>query len=261
MIGRIAGADYRPLALGTLSFAVLIGLWQLLSATGAVDPFLISSPSQVVGALVDQAGSGVLARNVGVSMQELAIGFGLSVVVGIPVGVAMGWYQPVEYSLEPFVWLGYSAPLIALYPVFVLIVGLGKPTVIVITFLIAVFPIVVNTARGVKNLDPKLLQAARSFGAGDMQVFRKVALPSAVPLVMAGLRLAVGRALIGVVIGELFGGSAGLGFSISYYGGLLKTTPMLASVVVVGVLGVLLTQIVGLVERRLQSWRPEVGNA
>lgn len=257
MIARLIRANGRPLGLGILSFAVLAGLWQLLSDTGVINPFLVSSPSSVASALGSQANSGILWRNLGVSIEELAVGLGLSIVIGIPVGTAMGWYRRVDYSLDPFVWLGYSAPLIALYPVFIIIFGLGTSTVIVITFLLAVFPLVVNTARGVKDVDPKLLQAARSFCASDPQIFRKIALPSAVPLIMAGLRLAVGRALIGVVIGELFGGNAGLGYSISYYGGLLKTTNMLASVVVIGLLGVVLTQLAGLVERRLQSWRAD----
>lgn len=261
MIERIRNVEYRALGLGFLSFAVIAAVWQLLAVTGAVEAFLISSPSRTFGALAEQLSSGVLLSNLVVSLQELAIGFGVAVLVGIPVGTAMGWYRFAEYSLDPFVWFGYSAPLVALYPVFVVIFGLGQPTVIVITFLLAVCPVIVNTASGVRNVDKSLVHTARSFGAGDEQLFRKVALPAAVPIVMAGLRLGIGRALVGVVVGELFVGNAGLGYSISYYGGLMDTSNMLAAVVVVGLLGVLLTQLVGVLERRLDSWRPEVAKA
>lgn len=258
MIRRLRHADYRPLLLGIASFTFIGACWQLLTAVGVLDPFLASSPSRVAGALVEQARSGMLWRNLSVSLTELGIGFGLAALVGVVSGTLIGWYRDAEYALDPFIWLGYSAPLVALYPVFILTLGLGKPTVIAITYLLAVFPIVVNTARGVRNLDPKLLQAARSFGASDGQVFRKLALPASVPIVMAGLRLGVGRALVGVVVGELFGGNAGLGYSIAYFGGLLQTTNMIASVVVIGALGVLLTQSLSLIESRLDAWRPEV---
>lgn len=252
--------DARPLLLGALSFAILIGLWQLLASTGLVNTFLTSSPARVALALAHEAQSGALTSNIGASMGELGIGFGMAAVVGVGVGMLSGWYRAAEYAVSPFIAFGYSAPFVALYPVFTVLFGLGKPTVIATSFLLGVFPITVNTERGVKNVDPKLIQVARSFGAGDLQIFRKVSLPAAVQPVMAGLRLGIGAALLGVVIGELFVGNVGLGYSISYYGGLEKTDDMLASVVIVGALGVVLTSAVGLLERRLVAWKPEVAS-
>jgi NitT/TauT family transport system permease protein len=119
--------------------------------------------------------------------------------------------------------------------------------------------VLVNTATGVKNVDRDLVRAARSFGAREADVFLRVALPGSVPIVMAGLRLGIGRALTGVVVAELFGATSGLGYAISYHGMLLQTTPMMASLVVVVALGVALTEAVALLEGRFDSWRTGPG--
>src|SRR5207244_8250288 len=136
----------------------------------------------------------------------------------------------------------FSAALMSFYPSFVLWFGLGVPIVIAITFLLSVTQIAANTLRGIQSVNPGLLRAARSFGASERDLLWKVVLPASVPMVIAGLRLGIGRALMGVVVGELFGATAGLGFSIAYYGALLKIIDMIASLVVVVVLGVLCTQ-------------------
>ena len=247
----------RAVIFGATSFLVLAIGWQLLGSLGLVDQFLISSPIDVVGAMGDQLSNGVLLRNLKASLIELAVGFGIATVLGIGLGVVMGWYRRLDDAFDPFVWLGYSAPLVALYPVFLLIFGLGAPTVIAIAVLLAVFPILINTRSGVRNVDPRLVQAARSFGARDRQLFTKVVLPASLPLTMAGLRLGIGRAMVGVVVGEFFVGDVGLGYAIAYYGGLLRTNDMLAAVVVIAVLGVALTTLIGLIERRLDAWRVE----
>jgi NitT/TauT family transport system permease protein len=248
----------RPVALGVLSFAVILLIWQGLVDFGIVDAFLVASPTRVASALWHQAQAGILWRNVKASGGELLLAMAIAVAIGIPLGIVTGWYRRVGRGLEPLVWLQYSTPIIALYPIFTLMFGLGSRAVIAMTVLLTVSPIIINTARGVRSVDRKLIQAARSFGAGDRQLFTKVVLPASLPLVMAGMRLAVGRALIGVAVGELFAGTKGLGWSVSYYGGLLQTTDMLASVVVIAILGVLLTSVVGAVERRLDSWRVDV---
>jgi ABC-type nitrate/sulfonate/bicarbonate transport system permease component len=250
--------SWRPFLLGSLSFAVLIAGWQLIVSAGLVDPFLVASPAKVASALVDQIGSGLIFEHLKVSMVELAVGFGIASVLGISWGVLMGWYGSLNDAFDPFVWLGYSAPLVALYPVFLLIFGLGSKTVIAICVLLAVFPILVNTRAGVREVDPKLIQAARSFGATDRQLFGKVVLPASLPFVMAGLRLGLGRGLVGVVVGEFFVGDKGLGYSVAYYAGLLRTTDMIVQVVVIGAIGVLLTSLLGVLERRIDAWRVEV---
>jgi NitT/TauT family transport system permease protein len=256
----VDGWKIKPVLLGIVSFAVILFLWESVVRLGWVNPFFISQPSAIAATLVRVARSGELWHNLAVSLREFAIGYGASVVVGILAGALAGRFRTVEYALDPFLWFLYSAPLIAFYPIFVLWFGLGVPTVIVITFLLSVTQIAASTLSGFKNVNPGLLRAARSFGATERDLLWKVVLPASVPMVIAGLRLGIGRALMGVVVGELFGATAGLGYSISYYGSLLKTTDMIASLVVVVILGVLCTQGLSAIEARFDSWRtgPEV---
>jgi NitT/TauT family transport system permease protein len=251
-------ARLRPFLLGTASLLTILAAWQILVDTNVLDPFLVASPTKVASALADQASSGILWRNFRVSGVELLICLALSTVVGIPLGIVLGWYRRAGLALEPLVWLQYSIPIIALYPVFTAMFGLGSTAVIAMAFLLTVSPIIINTERGVRSVDRSLVRTAQAFGASDGELFRKVVLPASLPLVMAGMRLAIGRALIGVAVGELFAGTAGLGWSISYYGGLLKTTDMLASVIVVGLIGVLLSMLASALEHRLDSWRVDV---
>jgi NitT/TauT family transport system permease protein len=244
-----------PLVLGIGSFAVILLVWESAVRLGWVNAFFVSQPSAIAASLTHAARDGELWHNVSVSFREFAIGYGLSVVVGILGGALAGRFRIVEYALNPFLWFLYSAPLIAFYPIFVLWFGLGAPTVIAMTFLLSVTQIFASTLSGVQNVNPGLIRAARSFGACEPDLMWKVVLPASVPMVIAGLRLGIGRALMGVVVGELFGATAGLGYSISYYGALLKTTDMIASLVVVIVLGVLCTQGLSAVEARFDSWR------
>jgi NitT/TauT family transport system permease protein len=242
--------------------ATLLGfvlLWELGVFLGWLDPFFTSRPTAIVAALVGQLHSGELAANLSVSLSEFVVGFGLAVVLGILLGFLAGWYRTIEYAIDPFVWFLYSAPLVAFYPLFVIWLGLGRGTVSAISFLLALPPIMTNTLSGTKHVDPHLVRAASSFGAGGRDLFLKVALPASVPMVMAGLRLGIGRALTGVVIAELFGATAGLGYSISYYGSLMQTTNMMASLVIIVGLGVLFNQMLGSLERKFDSWRVDPG--
>ena len=251
------GWKIKPVLLGIVSFAVILFLWESVVRLGWVNPFFTSQPSAIAATLVRVARSGELWHNLAVSLREFAIGYGASVVVGILAGGLAGRFRTVEYALDPFLWFLYSAPLIAFYPIFVLWFGLGVPTVIVITFLLSVTQIAASTLSGFKNVNPGLLRAARSFGATERDLLWKVVLPASVPMVIAGLRLGIGRALMGVVVGELFGATAGLGYSISYYGSLLKTTDMIASLAVVVLLGVLCTQGLSAMESRFDAWRTD----
>jgi len=248
-------ARYAPVLFGVLSFVFIFIVWEMTSRLQLINPFFISSPTEIFKVLHEQIISGELFENIGVSFTEFAIGYGLAIIIGVFLGLLMGWYKVVDYALDPFVWTLYSAPIIAFYPILVLILGLGKPTVIAITFKLAVVLVLVNTASGIKNVDPLLLRVARSFGAQNFELFFKVALPASVPMMIAGFRLGVGRALMGVVAAELFGSTRGLGAAISYYGGLLETSKMLASLIVVSALGVLMTQALSAVEAHFDSWR------
>lgn len=246
-----------PVLLGGGFIVLLLVVWQLAASAGLVNPFLTSSPLLIAQAIGTQAQSGMLLAAMGKSAVELALGFGMAAVAGVLAGLLMGRYRWVDYALEPYVWLLYSAPIVALFPLLVLAFGLGTPAVTAIAFLMAVVPIVVNASQAVRNVDPKLVSAAVSFGAGEAALLAKVILPASVPTVMAGLRLGLGRALVGVVIGEFFAGDGGIGYDISYYAGHLGTTDVLAAVVVVIVAGLLLNGAARWVEHRADSWRTD----
>jgi NitT/TauT family transport system permease protein len=251
--------NHQALISGCMSFAVIVLVWQLAVELGLVNAFFISSPSLVAVEFWRQLASGEVGANLAVSLTEFGCGLGLAIVVGIGLGALAGWSRTLEYILEPFIWLGYTSPTIAFYPIFIAWLGLGEPTIIAIAFIFAVTPLYANTLSGIKNADQDLIRAARSFGARRRDLFLKVALPGSVPIMVAGLRLAVGRALTGVVAGELFGATAGLGFSIAYYGQKLKTTEMMVSLVLVVILGVIFTQLLSMLESATEFWRTGPG--
>jgi NitT/TauT family transport system permease protein len=221
-----------------------------------VNPVVLASPARVAAALARQWGQGELGSDLAWSGVEFALGFGLAAVVGIVVGLAMGAWRGVELALDPFVWFLYATPLVALQPLLVVWVGFGFPVAVTLAFLLAVIPIVVNTLAAVRAADPVLVRAVLAFGGSRRAVATKVVLPGSLPLVLAGLRLAAGRALVGVVVGEMFGANAGLGFRMTFYGARLRTADALAPVVLLALLGVAVTQGLRLLETRLGRWRP-----
>lgn len=255
----MASKPINPVLAGAISFATIAAVWEALVRLRLMNPFFASQPSAIFRVLATELSSGELLRNMAISLGEFTLGFVAAAVIGVLAGMLAGRSRVFEKALEPFLWFLYSAPLVALFPVFVISLGLGWRTVVSITFLLAVTPITANTLSAMKSVNPGLIRAAQAFGARDRDLLWKVMLPAALPLVVAGLRLGVGRALTGVVIAELFGSTAGLGYSIAYYGGLLKTTEMLASLMVVVVLGVILTQALRALEAKFDSWRTGPG--
>ncbi len=243
--------------LGALGIFLFVAVWEAVVHLGLADPAFISRPALVVHALRRQFLVGPLLEDLLVSLQEMALGFVLATVVGVLLGTAMGWYKNVEYTLDPFVWFLYSAPLVAFYPLFIIWLGLGFKTVVAMAFLLTVIPIAINTLTGVRSIDPVLVRAVRSFGGTNRDVFFKLVLPGAMPIILAGLRIGVGRALIGMMLGEMFGATAGLGYRAVYYGGRLRTDDVLAPLVLVVILGIGSTQAIRLLEVLLTRWKPQ----
>jgi ABC-type nitrate/sulfonate/bicarbonate transport system permease component len=241
--------------LGSFGLIGVALLWEIAARLQWMDPVLISSPTNAGIALKSWAISGDLWRDLGTSFSELAISFGAAVMVGVPFGVIMGWKRPVEYALDPFVWVLYSAPIVSLWPLFIIWLGIGIKAIMALAFLFAVVPIIINTFAGVRGIDPVLIRCARSFNASSLDLFLRFTLPAALLMILAGLRLGIGRALIGVVIGELFSSNAGVGFHISYYGARLRFSDVFAGLFVVVLLGLLTTQSIRIVEAKLARWK------
>ncbi len=249
----------QALISGLISFAVILIVWQLVVDAGLIRAFFISTPSRMAVEFMRQLDTGEVWDNVSVTMSEFAVSLGMAIVVGVAMGILASWFRTLEAVFEPFIWFTYSSPTIAFFPIFVAWLGLGTPTIIAISFLFAVTPLYAYSLSGIKNADADLMRMASSFGAGRRELFFKVALPGSVPIMVAGLRLAVGRALTGVVGAQLFGATAGLGSAIAFYGQKLKTTEMMVSLVLVIICGVIFTQVLSWLEGRTDSWRTGPG--
>jgi NitT/TauT family transport system permease protein len=248
---------YQRLWLGLLGAAVVLAAWQLCADLNLVNPAYTSRPSSIAVAAKQYFDGGGGLDALKISAIEFGIGFLLSLVVGLLIGMAMGWWKWFDELFDPLVNFGYAAPRIALVPLLVVWFGIGTPSKVAVVFLSAVFPIIINTMSGVKTADASLVRVARSFKGSNLQVFRTVALPGAVPSIVTGIRLGIGQGLIGMVVGELIASTAGLGYTIETAGNNFQTSLMFVAVAIVSGIGVLLTQSLRAVERRLDRWRPE----
>jgi ABC-type nitrate/sulfonate/bicarbonate transport system permease component len=235
---------------------VALGLWQLVAALRIKPAIVLPGPFDVIKAFGQLFATSAIWTDLLTSGQELLYGLLLATVVGLPLGLVIGWYRRLSYVLNPFVTFLYATPRIALTPLLIIWLGIGDTSKTAIVFLMAVFPILINTATGVQSLDPAVLRVARCFGAGDLQIFRTVALPGTVPFVISGLRLAVGQALIGVFVAELSGAQHGVGMLMNNAGQQFQTSIVFAGLVIFAVTGVLLTGLLRRVERHFAAWRP-----
>ncbi|HWP34547.1 MAG TPA: ABC transporter permease [Thermodesulfobacteriota bacterium] len=241
--------------------AVLL-LWEGLSRGGLVSPVFISAPSRVALAAYRLAASGELWRHLRISGFELLSGYLLAAAVGVPLGLAIGWYRRLHWCLAPFVYAFNAVPRVAFLPVLIIWFGIGIWSKVAVVFLGAVVPIVLHTLAGVRTTDARLLRVARSFGASDFKLFRSVVLPGTVPFVFTGLKYASGRALLSVVVGELYAAtSGGIGHLIATAGQTLQTDKVFVGVLVVTLTGVALVELLDRLERRFDAWRPQVGSS
>ena len=243
--------------LGILGVAVFLVVWEWAGTTVENGKLYFSTPSLVIATFVSMLSTGEIWNDMWVSFQEFAIGYLASIVVAIPLGIAMGWYRRLNALLNPLVSAFYATPRIALMPLIIIWFGIGIYSKITVVFLGAVFQILITTITGVRTLDESLIRAARSFGATDRKVFLSIALPGSVPFILTGLKLAVGRALIGVVVGEMIAAEAGVGYMMAKAGATFQTGTVMVGVLIIAVFGMISMDLLGRVERRFQAWRPQ----
>lgn len=248
--------------LGTTAVVIFLLIWELTGGVfQLINPMFMSAPSLIFKAAVQMFGSGEIWNDLEVSGIEFAWGYFLSVIFAIPFGIAMGWYKRLLYIFDPFVNAMNATPRVALLPLVIIWLGIGILSKVGIIFLGCVFPLLINTRDGVKTTPVNLLNAARSFGASEWQIFKSVVLPSTVPFILTGLRLAVGRGLIGVMVGELYAATAGIGFMITVAGATFQTDKVFVGVLIFAISGMALTDILDRIEHRFDRWRPKVGAA
>ena len=245
------------LILGTISVIAFLLFWEASVALGWANPLFTSSPSRIWTAGYTMFRDGSIYPDLAVSAEEFVLGYGLAVVVGVPLGILMGWYSRLNAVLDPFVNALYATPRIALMPLIIIWFGIDLPARIAIIFLSTVFPILVNTMTGVRTMERDFVKVARSFGASDGQLFKTVALPSSVPNLLTGLRLGLGHALIGIVVGEMYGAQAGIGFMMQTAGATFQTDKVMVGIVIIAAAGMGLTQLLRVIEKKFDVWRPD----
>jgi len=246
--------------LGTSAVILFLLTWETIGNwAGLINPMFMSAPSLVWKAGVQLFASGEIYNDLRVSGLEFFWGYLLSVIFAVPFGIMVGWYRRASYVFDPFINAMNATPRIALLPLVIIWLGIGILSKVGIIFLGAVFPILINTRDGVKTTPHNLLIAARSFGASEWQIFKSVVLPSTLPFILTGLRLGVGRALIGVMVGELYAATAGIGFMITVAGATFQTDKVFVGVLIFAISGMTAMEVLTRLESRFDTWRVKVG--
>jgi ABC-type nitrate/sulfonate/bicarbonate transport system permease component len=248
-----AARDWGGLRVRLVSLAVVLGAWELYGRF-FLNPVVFTYPSAIAVAFVQLLRSGELSAAAGQSMLVLFVGWATGILAGIPAGLLMARYRLLERSLDTYVNALYATPIVALVPLIINWFGFTTLARIVIVFLFAVFPVLINTFQGVRTVEPSLIEVAKSFCSTESRLWADVVLPSALPYIVAGLRLAIGRALVGLVVAELFTAIAGFGGIIERSTSAIRYDRMMVPVVILMIIGVGLTEGLKAVERWLAPW-------
>jgi NitT/TauT family transport system permease protein len=245
----------RPLiTLASLLF--LIALWEWFGRD--VNPIFGSYPSAIAVAFWDLLRTGKLISALLESLQPFVVGYGLAIIIGVPLGLIIGRFRTMEAALGIYVTAGYAMPLVALVPLLILWFGLGFTVKAAVIFLMSVFPICINTWLGVRAVPKGLIEVGRSFVASDAVILRRIVLPATLPYIMAGVRLAVGRAVVAMVIAEFFTSISGLGAIIINSANNFDTATMFVPIITLMVLAIGLNSLIGWIEHKAAPWQAEI---
>jgi NitT/TauT family transport system permease protein len=234
------------------SLVVILAVWEAIGPS--INPFFFSYPSVLAQAFYELTASGELVKYTLESLQILVYGMILALLVGIPLGTLMGRSPKVDWTLDMYINGLYATPMVALVPLLVLWLGIDLEAKVTVVFLFAFFPVLINTYQGVKEVDPSLIEVARAFNSSERDIWRDVLLPYAVPYIAAGIRLAIGRALIGMIIAEFYTAISGLGYMIVRYAHIFRMDRTLVPVFLLAAMGIVLTAALKYVERRVAPW-------
>jgi ABC-type nitrate/sulfonate/bicarbonate transport system permease component len=251
---------YEPTILGIGSIATLMVLWELIPSVmtlSAGTKLFFTTPSKIAGTLYSMFADGTVWAPLSVSASAFGIGLALAIVVGLPLGVLIGRSKTMNAMLDPFITAFNATPRLVFLPLVMVWLGIGLWAKVLIVFIGAVFPILINTYEGVRNADRLLINVVRSFGAKEWDIARLVVIPNSMPYIVAGLRLAIGRAVLGVVVAEFFGSEAGLGVMMVQAAGQYRVDVVFAGLIIFAVLSLAMGAIVQVIENRLTRWRPQ----
>ena len=244
----------RSFGVSTLSIIGGLLLWEAASRLAVDNSLFLAAPSQIIFAIWRLAGNGQLSRHIEISALEFALGYGIASLLGIILGLMMAESDRAKNILQPWISGLYATPTIALGPLFLLWLGIGIWSKVLVVITLVIFPVAINTEAGLRTTSERLIEMLRSFGATRRQIFIKLSLPSAAPFVLAGLKLGIGRGLIGVVVAELFGSRAGLGQLISQSADSFNMPNLFAAVIVLATAGIAMTAGFSWLEKRLVPW-------
>jgi NitT/TauT family transport system permease protein len=242
-------------AISTASVIVVLAAWQLCASQGVVDEKLTSSPWGVVQSARFLIDNGQLGSDVASSAKLFGVGLGLAIVIGAVGGVLIGWWRLMAAVFEPWIAILYAMPLIALLPLILVWFGIGFTAEVVMVVLISVFPVLVSVITGTRNADQELVQLARSFCGNELAIIRTVLLPSLIPYFVSGVRLAIGSALVGVVVSEYFLGNSGIGGLIVTAGENLQSGEVFVGITILALSAIVMTSLLRRAERRISQWR------
>ncbi|MCW2898001.1 MAG: hypothetical protein JWO67_266 [Streptosporangiaceae bacterium] len=246
---------YRRRIFGTAGVLLVLVVWQLVSGLKLIDPLYISSPVRIVKVIPTVFGADHFLMHIGVSAEEFAIGMLLVIVTGIPIGMAAGWYRSFRELSDPVISALFATPIVALVPILVLTLGIGTSSKVAFVYLLAVWPVIINTTAGIRDIDPEMIRMAQTFGSSSRRIFATIALPASVPHIIVGLRNGVSRGIIAVVVGELYGASSGIGFYLSQTGQIFQTDRYYFAVVFLAMVGVVLGLLLTAFESKVSSWK------
>ena len=255
---------FEPTILGTGTIVLLLLVWQFLPdfvPMKAGTKLFFTVPSHVAGTLWTMFATGSIWAPLGVSASAFAIGLLLAIVAGLPLGVLLGRSATLNAMFDPFITAFNATPRLVFLPLLMLWFGIGLWSKVAVVFLGALFPLLINTYEGVRNADRLLINVVRSFGAGEWDIARLVVVPNSLPFIIVGLRLAIGRAVLGVVVSEFFGSQDGLGVVMVRAASQFKVDVVFAGLIVFAALSLIMTGLVKLLEDRLTRWRPQHSNA
>ena len=242
----------QTIAIRATSLAIVLTIWQIVGS--GIDPVLFTTPTKVISAAIVMIGSGELWTYLWPSLVVLLIGLTLAAVIGIATGLLLARFWVLDVALGVYITFLYSTPTVALVPLIVLWAGFETTAKVVILFLFAFFPMAINTYQGVKNVDSKLMEVGRAFRCSEAQLWTNIVLPGALPFIVTGLRLAVGRGLIGMVLADLYTAISGIGYLIVRTASTYQVDKMFVPIVTLGVLGVTLTALLRVLELKVAPW-------
>jgi ABC-type nitrate/sulfonate/bicarbonate transport system permease component len=252
---RFLGRAALIYALRFGALATFLTIWETASRTGMVDPLFASSPSLIVEKFAEMLSDGSIWPHVAATAGVMGAGFGLAVLLGVPIGLLMGRSELINATAEPFVAALYASPQVAFLPLLIIWLGIGFTSKVALVFIGTVIIMIINTETGVAQVDPRLVETARSFTASERQVLTKIVLPAALPVILAGMRLSIGRALVMVVVAEIYASNRGLGYLIFQAGGMYDTAQVFVGVGILAGAGVTLTALLRAIERWLAPWQ------